>query len=72
MRSKKREAATSESNPGNANLPIGDGTRAQNANWETGVPRVRQPTPKLKFKLVDYVALLVPHNFSIPDSIYNG
>jgi hypothetical protein len=54
MRSKKCEAATSESNPGNANLPIGDGTEAQNANREIGVPRVSQPTSELKFKLGHY------------------
>ena len=51
MSSKKCEAAISESNPGNANLPIGDGTEAQNANRKIGVPRVRKPTPELKFKL---------------------
>jgi hypothetical protein len=51
MRSKKCEAATSQSNPGNANFPIGDGAEEQNANREIGVPRVRQPTPELKFKL---------------------
>ena len=38
MRSKKCEAATSESNHGNANLPIGDGAEGQNANREIGVP----------------------------------
>jgi hypothetical protein len=54
MRPKKCEAATSESNPGNANLPIGDGAEAQNANREIGVPSVRQPTPELKFKLGHY------------------
>ena len=54
MRSKKCETAISESNPGNANLPIGDGATAQNANREIGVPGVRQPTPALKFKLVHY------------------
>ena len=37
--------------PGNANLPIGDGTEAQNANREIGVPRARQPTPERKFKI---------------------
>jgi hypothetical protein len=54
MRSKKYDAATSESNPGNANLLIGDGTEAQNANREIGVPRVLDPTPELKFKLGHY------------------
>ena len=48
MRSKKCKAATSESNPGNANLPIGDGTEAPNVNREIGVPKVRKPTPELK------------------------
>jgi hypothetical protein len=57
MRSKKCEAATSESNPGNANLPIGDGREAQNANREIGVPRVRQSAPELKFKLGHYRGL---------------
>jgi len=54
MRSKKCEAATSESKPGNANLPIGDGAEAQTANREIGVPRLRQPTPELKFRLGRY------------------
>jgi hypothetical protein len=51
MYSKKCEAATSESTPGNAYLPIGDGTEAQNANREIGVPRVRQSTTELKVEL---------------------
>jgi hypothetical protein len=40
MNSKKCEAATSESNPGNADLPIGGGTEVQNANREIDVPRL--------------------------------
>jgi hypothetical protein len=43
-----------ESTPGNANLPIGDGTEVQNANREIGVPRVRQSTTELKVKLGHY------------------
>ena len=54
MRSKKCEAATSASNPGSANLPIGDATEAENANREIGAPRIREPTPELKFKLGHY------------------
>jgi hypothetical protein len=65
MHSKKCEAATSESNPGNANLPIGDGAEAQNANREIGVPRVRQPTPELKFKLGHYPSSPFPGKWEL-------
>ena len=44
-------AATSGSDPGNANLPIGDGTEAQDANREIGVPRIRLPATELTFEL---------------------
>ena len=57
LRSKKCEAATSESFPGNANLPIGDGTEAQNANREIGVPGVPQSTTELKVNLGHYPIL---------------
>jgi hypothetical protein len=40
--------------PGNVNLPIGDGTEAQNANSENGVPRVRPPTAECKSKAGHY------------------
>ncbi len=56
MRSKKCETATSESNPGDANLPIGILCFCTVANREIGVPRFRQPTPELKFKLGHYPA----------------
>jgi hypothetical protein len=36
-------------NPGNANLPIGDGAEAQNANREIGVPRRRLRSRSLTF-----------------------
>ena len=51
VRSKKFEAATSESNPRNANLPIGASCFCTVANREIGGPRARQPTPELKFNL---------------------
>jgi len=54
MRWKKCDNATWEYNPGNANLPIGDGAEAQTANREIGVPRVLQRAPELKFKLGRY------------------
>jgi hypothetical protein len=54
MRWKKCEAAISAFNPGNVNLPIGVLCFRTVANREIGIPRVRQPTPELKFKLGQY------------------
>ncbi len=42
--------------PGNANLPIGDGGKAQDANREIGVPRFLSPI-RLVLALISGVAL---------------
>ena len=51
--------------PGNANLPIGEGfdlleDKGKPANREIGVPRVHPPARELEFKLGDYLAAARP------------
>jgi hypothetical protein len=54
-------------NPGNANLPIGDGTEAQNPNREIGVPRVRFRSRSLTFLRMHFSKLGQYHRLVFVD-----